>query len=254
MLCRRMLAHAGYLLSLLPGKSYRCKDIHDLFTVKMCFDRWAPRWYRRAMRSDEPNDAAAGPSGKQPYHHGDLRAALLRAAEAEVQERGIEGFSLRSVAKRAGVSHAAPAHHFGDVQGLLTALSAEGFRRFQATLDAREVGATDARDRAILAGQGYLEFALARPTLFRLIFSSAKPDFSDPDLAAAGDAAYNHLVGLVEDLGGRAADVAALWAMSHGIAALAAGKRLRMLADLSPTENETVVRDLLARVLPKAGA
>ena len=60
------------------------------------------------------------------YHHGDLRAALLRAAEAELNEAGIEAFSLRRVAKRAGVSHAAPAHHFRDVRGLLTALSAEG--------------------------------------------------------------------------------------------------------------------------------
>lgn len=191
---------------------------------------------------------------EKPYHHGDLRSALLLAAEAELSERGVEGFSLRSVAKRAGVSHAAPAHHFGDVQGLLTALSAEGFRRFQATLDAREVGAADARDRAIRAGQGYLEFALARPTLFRLIFSSTKPDFSDPDLAAAGDAAYSHLVGLIEALGGGGADVAALWAMSHGIADLAAGQRLRMLAELSPKENESVVRDLVARVLPKGGS
>ena len=58
------------------------------------------------------------------YHHGDLRAALLAAAEAELAERGVEAFSLRQVAKRAGVSHAAPAHHFGDAQGLLTALAA----------------------------------------------------------------------------------------------------------------------------------
>ena len=58
---------------------------------------------------------------EKPYHHGDLRAALLAAAEVELSEKGVEGFSLRSVAKRAGVSHAAPAHHFGDSQGLLTA-------------------------------------------------------------------------------------------------------------------------------------
>ncbi len=107
----------------------------------------------------------------KPYHHGDLRAALLAAGEAELTEKGVEGFSLRAVAKRAGVSHAAPAHHFGDVGGLLTALAAEGFRRFQATLDAREAGIGDPRERAVAAGLGYMEFAMARPALFRLVFA-----------------------------------------------------------------------------------
>src|SRR5262252_290185 len=65
-------------------------------------------------------------SRAQPYHHGNLRAALLEAAEAELEAQGIEAFSLRGVAKRAGVSHAAPAHHFGDANGLLTGLAAEG--------------------------------------------------------------------------------------------------------------------------------
>lgn len=190
---------------------------------------------------------------EKPYHHGDLRAALLLAAEAELAERGVEGFSLRSVAKRAGVSHAAPAHHFGDVQGLLTALSAEGFRRFQATLDDREAAAMDARDRAVRAGLGYLDFAIARPALFRLIFSSTKPNFSDPDLTAAGDAAYHHLVGLVKALGGGVADVAALWAMSHGIADLAVGQRLRMFADMNQAARHAMLRTLLERVLPPGG-
>jgi len=147
---------------------------------------------------------------EKPYHHGDLRAALLAAGEAELAERGIEGFSLRSVAKRAGVSHAAPAHHFGDVGGLLTALATEGFLRFQAALDAREAGVTDPRERALRAGLGYLDFATARPALFRLIFSSAKPDVTDPAFQAAAEAAYQHLVGLVKAMGGDVADIIAL--------------------------------------------
>ncbi len=189
-------------------------------------------------------------SGEKPYHHGDLRAALLAAGEVELAERGIESFSLRAVAKRAGVSHAAPAHHFGDVGGLLTALATEGFRRFQATLDASEVGALDARDRAIRAGLGYLEFAMLRPTLFRLIFSSKKPDFTDPDMMTAAEAAYDHLVALIRDLGGDQSDVSALWAMSHGIADLAAGQRLRSLHGMSEPQRSEMIRNLLARVLP----
>lgn len=187
---------------------------------------------------------------EKPYHHGDLRAALLAAGEAELTEKGVEGFSLRSVAKRAGVSHAAPAHHFGDVRGLLTALSAEGFRRFQATLDAREVGATDAHDRAVRAGLGYMEFAVARPALFRLIFSSKKPDFTDPDMNAAAEAAYWHLVGLIEALGGDRSDVMALWAMSHGLADLAVGERMRGLQGLPAAERLDIFAALLRRVLP----
>jgi AcrR family transcriptional regulator len=187
---------------------------------------------------------------EKPYHHGDLRAALLAAAEAELAEKGVEGFSLRSVAKRAGVSHAAPSHHFGDTNGLLTALAAEGFTRFQDMLDAREVGAVDARDRAVRAGFGYLEFALTRPALFRLVFSSARPDYASTDLITAANRAYDHLVGLVTVLGGGETDVIALWATSHGIADLSAGQKLRTLQGKSPVEREEMIRAVLLRCLP----
>lgn len=188
---------------------------------------------------------------EKPYHHGDLRAALLAAGEAELTEKGVEGFSLRSVAKRAGVSHAAPSHHFGDTGGLLTALAAEGFTRFQDTLDAREVGAGDARERAVRAGFGYLEFALARPALFRLIFSSVRPDFASAELQAAAKRAYDHLVDLVAVLGGGETDVVALWATSHGIADLSSGGRMRTLQGKPPQERETMIRAVLMRCLPK---
>lgn len=187
---------------------------------------------------------------EKPYHHGDLRAALLAAGEAELAEKGVEGFSLRSVAKRAGVSHAAPAHHFGDAQGLLTALAAEGFRQFQATLDQRETGTTDPREKAIRAGLGYLDFALARPALFRLIFSSARPDYASTELLEAAGAAYDHLVGLVTTLGGGEADVIALWAASHGIADLTSGNKMRTLQGKSPADREALLRAVLVRALP----
>ncbi|MBL9053090.1 MAG: TetR/AcrR family transcriptional regulator [Tabrizicola sp.] len=189
---------------------------------------------------------------QRPYHHGDLRAALLSAAEDELADRGIEGFSLRSVAKRAGVSHAAPAHHFGDVVGLLTALAAEGFHRFQATLDAQEVGASGPRDRAVRAGLGYMRFADERPALFRLIFSSAKPSFADPELVDAAETAYRHLQDLIAALGGGLTDVTALWALSHGLADLSSGQRLRSVAALPAPERETLLRQLFERVLPPA--
>lgn len=187
---------------------------------------------------------------EKPYHHGDLRAALLAAGEAELAERGVEGFSLRAVAKRAEVSHAAPAHHFHDVRGLLTALATEGFSRFQAALDAREAGIADPRERAVAAALGYLDFALARPALFRLIFSSKRISQIDPALLAASRIAYDHLVWLVTELDGGEADVAALWAMSHGIADLATGGRLQIVSALPAAEREAMIRNLVTRVLP----
>src|SRR6185503_1752884 len=70
------------------------------------------------------------PSNDAPYHHGDLRDALLKAAERVLERDGLPGLTLRAVAREAGVSHAAPTHHFGDLSGLLSELAAIGFRRF----------------------------------------------------------------------------------------------------------------------------
>ena len=97
------------------------------------------------------------------YHHGDLRAALLRAAEVELSERGVEGFTLRGCARRAGVSHAAPAHHFGDADGLLTALAAEGFARFNAAVAAR-LAARDAQGHSVVAAAGSATSTSRAPT------------------------------------------------------------------------------------------
>ncbi len=185
------------------------------------------------------------------YHHGDLRAALIDAAEAELAERGVEAFSLRQVAKRAGVSHAAPAHHFGDTAGLLTALAAEGFRRFLAAQAAREAQvAADPRAQLVAAGLGYVDFALARPALFRLMFGSDRADFSNPDLAAASDAAYAHLRDQVTAIGGGLADIAAVWAAAHGLADLMAAGRLKPLLALAPASRDAAMTDLLLRSFP----
>jgi AcrR family transcriptional regulator len=188
----------------------------------------------------------------RPYHHGDLRAALLAAAEAELAERGVEGFSLRSVAKRAGVSHAAPAHHFRDVQGLLTALAAEGFRQFLAAQAAREaVAAPDPTAQLVAAGLGYIDFALARPTLFRLLWQSERPNFDDSDLGAAARAAYQHLVDQVAAAGGRQTeDEATIWALAHGLADLLASGRLKTVGSLPQPAREVMLERILRGVVP----
>lgn len=188
----------------------------------------------------------------RPYHHGDLRAALLVAAEDELAERGMEGFSLRSVAKRAGVSHAAPAHHFGDAKGLLTALAAEGFRQFLAAQAAREaVAAPDPASQLVAAGLGYIDFALARPTLFRLLWQSERPDFSNPDLGQAARAAYSHLVDQVTEAGGgNTADEAAVWAIAHGLADLLAAGRMMSVGSLPAEARDAMLVTIIRRALP----
>ncbi len=189
---------------------------------------------------------------EKPYHHGDLRSALLAAAEAELDARGIEAFSLRAVAKRAGVSHAAPAHHFSDANGLLTALAAEGYRRLLAYQGRRQASAAaEPAAQLVASGLGYIDFAMECPALFRLVFGSVRPDHGARDLQAAASMAYTHLTDLVFAAGGRTvADESAVWALAHGLADLLSAGRLKGVASMEPAMRDAVLRDVLARSLP----
>lgn len=197
------------------------------------------------------NDAA-----RERYHHGDLRAALLEAAEQELRQHGVEGFTLRGCARRAGVSHAAPAHHFGDARGLLTALAAEGYRRFLAAQEQRKQAEGAAGPtRLIAAGLGYVDFARAHPALFRLIFASDRPDHADPELCAAAEAAFGAQQGDVAAALGREraagpegrALLQASWAMAHGIADLLIAGRLPFLPEGDAAGAEAMLRATLSR-------
>lgn len=201
--------------------------------------------------------------GTAPYHHGALREALLEAGEATLEATGIEKFSLREVARRAGVSHAAPAHHFGDADGLLTALATIGYRRFLQAMQARQREPLSCESKAaslVASGLAYVEFASRSPALFRLMFSSSRPNFDDPVLEAAADAAFLHLVADVRHLRGRdpwqdeaaMTDVVVSWALAHGLADLLASKRLRMLGALSPEARERELVRALGRVVETA--
>ena len=191
---------------------------------------------------------------EKPYHHGDLRAALLTAAEAELAERGVEAFSLRSVAKRAGVSHAAPAHHFGDVTGLLTALAANGFQDFLTTQHAFEARALKTpKDQLIAAGLGYIGFARARPALFKLMFGSQRTDYANAALGTAAEAAIAHLMTQVKRVGGTLPqDVTAVWAMAHGLADLIITGRITAIRDFSEAALQDMLTAILERSLPVA--
>jgi AcrR family transcriptional regulator len=178
--------------------------------------------------------ADAGSTGRdtrrqRDYHHGALREALLRATEAVLLEHGVEAFSLRECARRAGVSHGAPAHHFGDARGLLTAFAAAGFERMALRMQqyAREAG-NRPEQRLAAVGRAYIDFALDHPAHFRLMFRSDRLDTEDPALKQAGAAAAQALAwSLAAALEHRGIDTDALqercllaWSAVHGLAML----------------------------------
>jgi AcrR family transcriptional regulator len=138
----------------------------------------------RAVRRSAAADPAAphGPQA-QAYHHGALRPALLAAAREVLAERGAGGLTLRECARRAGVSHAAPAHHFGDVRGLLTALAAQGFEQMADLMDShRATAPPDPAQQLVAVGQAYIEFATTQRAHFQLMFGSDRLDAADPTL------------------------------------------------------------------------
>ncbi len=194
---------------------------------------------------------------KSNYHHGDLKDALLASAELELEENGVEKFSLRGVAKRAGVSHAAPKHHFKDINGLLTALATKGYERFLETQIAlQETAKSDSHSQLLAAGKGYINFALNHPALFRLMFSSNRPVYDDPKLKSAANAAFNHLVEGVKNLDGKThktdnvimSDVTATWAMVHGLADLMTAGRVKYLLGLKPKDRDKMISEILCKV------
>jgi len=181
------------------------------------------------------------PPATHSYHHGALREALIEATEALLTERGADGFSLREVARRAGVSPAAPAHHFGDAAGLLTAVATLGFEGLTQALKAGdERGGHSVHARLREQGLEYVAFALRHPGRFRLMFRGGvlRPDAM---LDAHGHAAFQVLeqgvrraFGLADDQPASAAAstaVLALWSVVHGYAHLAIAGRFEPLLD-----------------------
>lgn len=162
---------------------------------------------------------AVSTSAKVRYHHGDLRATLLVAAMQMLEEG--ESFSLRAVARRAGVSPTAPYRHFADRAALESALAAEGFRDLKADLLRDRVMPTSVSDLAEF-GVGYVDFALRRPALFRLMFGSACDDAHDDRVRAV--AAIHELLAAAVTNVFPDADVPALatagWGLVHGLACL----------------------------------
>lgn len=187
------------------------------------------------------------------YHHGDLRAALIRAADELLAEQGLEGFSLRAAARRAGVSPAAPAHHFGDTAGLLSEVAALGFEELARLLHV--TGTLTPVQKLRAQGVGYVRFALNHPGRFQLMFRKDRVSADHPALQEAAGRARGALEDTIRALRGiapgRALDVEArnellaAWALVHGFAHLALDGKLSHMHDGATPD------ELLKRVLPK---
>lgn len=181
---------------------------------------------------------------KSGYHHGDLRETLLTAAAAQIAAEGVDTISLRALAQRAGVSHAAPAHHFGNRQGLLTALAARGFELFAAEL---HTARDDFREMAV----AYIGFARRHPGHFDVMFRHDLLRADDPELSAASAAARMELRSGVAQLGvpdaARPATELAAWSLVHGFASLWREGALTD-TDLDGLDPEQLARRMVATV------
>ncbi|WP_446218315.1 TetR/AcrR family transcriptional regulator [Micromonospora sp. IBHARD004] len=177
------------------------------------------------------------------YHHGDLRRALLAAAVEAIGESGPAALSLRDLARRAGVSHAAPAHHFGDKAGLLTALAVEGFDLLAGAL-------ARAGDDLLETGVAYVRFAIDHRAHFEVMFAPGLYRADDPEVAAARARAGATLRGGIAALPARPAaepdrDALAAWSIVHGFATLWLAGALPPAAGPDP---ESAARSVIRRL------
>jgi AcrR family transcriptional regulator len=199
-----------------------------------------------------------------PYHHGDLREALLRAAETVLERDGLQGLTLRAVAREAGVSHAAPTHHFGDLSGLVSELAAIGFRRFNVTMTAAGASGATPLASALARAKAYLAYARERPGMYRLMFRTERLDMTRPALCEAANASF---AGLASVVGARqhdqidtqaltieqAAQIARAWSLVHGFTMLTLDGRLTDILRRLPagTDAETLFVEMLKITVAK---
>jgi AcrR family transcriptional regulator len=198
---------------------------------------------RRATKSasERPASRRRLPAGETPYHHGDLHDALLGAAERVLERDGLAGLTLRAVAREAGVSHAAPTHHFGDLTGLLSELAAIGFRRFGAAMIAARNSEIHPLMKGFASAKAYVAYARASPGMFSLMFRTERLDMSRPSLHEAASASFEGLATAVgagragEELTlDQAAAIARAWSLVHGFTTLLLDGRLKDILQRLP--------------------
>lgn len=204
------------------------------------------------------NDAREPAARGRHYHHGDLKAALIATAERQIERDGADAFTLRACAREAGVSHAAPAHHFTDRQGLLAAVAVASFRRLSASMD---LLMSDARQQGqpVMAaiGLAYIRYALEHPELYRLMFRLRITARGLPEVVEAADGCHARLLAAVREVAGDPADdgevqekAALAWSCVHGFVSLALEGHLE--AELGSEVRGPQSLAFAARVLSRA--
>ncbi|MCK6576731.1 MAG: TetR/AcrR family transcriptional regulator [Anaerolineae bacterium] len=169
------------------------------------------------------------------YHHGDLKNALIQAGIEILSKEGVQALSLRSVARRAGVSHAAPYAHFADKEALIAAIAAEGYRKLYAKLTAAQQASGDPLVRLHQTAFAYLQFALDEPDHFRITFAGvveAERDY--PEYVEQSQRCYALVVELVKACQARGLFTdedtqlfaVSIWSSIHGFAQLAIANQL----------------------------
>jgi len=207
--------------------------------------RAVPRLPQTAVGRPRRARVAAGADHDTPYHHGALRDALLEAAERVLERDGLPGLTLRAVAREAGVSHAAPTHHFGDLTGLVSELAAIGFRRFNAAMVTAVAGERTPIEQALARARAYVGYAQANPGMYGLMFRTERLDYSRPALHEAAEASFAGLSGAIaasrqeQIVDGalsldQAAAIARAWSLVHGFTTLLLDGRLTDILQRAP--------------------
>ncbi len=202
----------------------------------------------------------AGASEATPYHHGALHDALLEAAERVLERDGLAGLTLRAVAREAGVSHAAPTHHFGDLTGLVSELAAIGFRQFNMAMEVAGAVGTSPIEKAMARAKAYVTYAQLHPGMYGLMFRTERLDMTRPSLHEAAGASFAALAGAIgasrhEQISEQAltleqaAAIVRAWSLVHGFTMLLLDGRLTDILHRLPkgTDAETLL-DAMLRV------
>lgn len=170
----------------------------------------------------------------QPYHHGKLREALLERAMETIEEAGVDGLSLRQLARDVNVSHGAPAKHFRDKQALIDALALAGFESMNRRIQSASQSGDQFRGRFVSVAQAYVDFAVAHPALLTVMYSTKHHPDSSAELRSTGEQGIHVARAMIteaQEAGELAAGDPETLAMVcfvslHGAAVLAAGKHL----------------------------
>ncbi|MBI3367271.1 MAG: helix-turn-helix transcriptional regulator [Burkholderiales bacterium] len=191
----------------------------------------------------------------RPYHHGNLRESLLAAADGLLAERGAAGFTLREVAKRAGVSHAAPYHHFASLDALLAAIAERAFNTLADAM-ARASRAPEPRQRLLAICEAYVVCARRQPAQFRLMFGPMLAQNREhPGLKQAANRAFDCLLQAARAQDPLQAEMLALtgWSLAHGLANLLIDGAFDALPIKAPSAKQ-LARAMAAQLLPRKSA